>query len=130
VVRRLIDPTELAIDMHPDAERQHARYLADVPAPSVIALNTIAAAEAVNHFMLATTGLHTDDHDHAAVLHRPRSRDRDLVEPRRDTCCPACGAAGHLPTAAPPLANGSEPKICWSPTTWGLVVALLACRET
>lgn len=41
----LIDSTELAIGMHPDAERQHARYLTDVPAPSVIALNTIAAAQ-------------------------------------------------------------------------------------
>jgi hypothetical protein len=45
----LIDPTELAIDMHPDQERHAARYIDEVPAPSVIALNNLAAAEAVDH---------------------------------------------------------------------------------
>lgn len=87
----LIDPTELAIDMHPDQEREQARYIDEVPAPSVIALNNLAAAEAVNHFMLAATGLHTNNTDCATALHRPRSRDRDLLEPRQDNECPACG---------------------------------------
>ncbi|TQM84510.1 molybdopterin/thiamine biosynthesis adenylyltransferase [Saccharothrix saharensis] len=86
----LIDATELAIDMLPDAERERARYVAGVPAPSVIALNTLAAAEAVNHFMLAVTNLHHDDTGQAAVLHRPRSRDRDLQNPRRNPLCPTC----------------------------------------
>ncbi|MCC8251555.1 ThiF family adenylyltransferase [Saccharothrix sp. NEAU-S10] len=86
----LIDATELAIDMLPDAERERARYVPGVPAPSVIALNTLAAAEAVNHFMLAATNLHHDDTGQAAVLHRPRSRDRDLQNPRHDPQCPTC----------------------------------------
>jgi hypothetical protein len=46
---QLIDPTELAIDMHPEHERQPARYVDDVPAPSVITLNGIATAEALSH---------------------------------------------------------------------------------
>jgi len=86
----LIDATELAIDMLPDGERERARYLSEVPAPSVIALNTLAVAEAVNHFMFAVTGLHHDDVDQAAVLHRPRSRDRDLQNPRQDPQCRSC----------------------------------------
>lgn len=78
----LINSTKLAIDMHPAAERVHARYLEEVPAPSVIALNNVAVAEAVNHFVLAVTGLHTDDADTASVMHRPRSRDCDLLTSR------------------------------------------------
>lgn len=85
----LIDPTELAIDLHPEEERRQARYVAGVEAPSVIALNCLAAAEAADHFMLAVTGLHTDEHDHSSVLHRPRGRERDLVEPSA-AGCPAC----------------------------------------
>ncbi len=41
----LIDPAELAIDMHPGQEREAARYVDEAPAPSVIALNTLAAAK-------------------------------------------------------------------------------------
>ncbi|GAA4004932.1 hypothetical protein GCM10022232_50470 [Streptomyces plumbiresistens] len=39
----LIDPTELAIEMHPETEREHARYIPGVPAPSMLPLNTLAA---------------------------------------------------------------------------------------
>jgi hypothetical protein len=86
----LIDPTELAIDMHPAAERERARYVPGVDAPSVIALNALAAAEAVNHFMLSNMALHTNNTDTAAVIHRPRTRDRDLQIPRQDPACPTC----------------------------------------
>lgn len=92
----LIDPTELAIDMHPDQERKAARYLDEVPAPSVIALNDLAAAEAVNHFMLAAAGLHHHDDDLAWVIHRPRTRERDLLIPRQNPCCPWCTSTGAL----------------------------------
>jgi len=86
----LIDPTELAIEMQPDHERAHARYVDQIPAPSVIALNSIAAAEAVNHFMLAVTNLHTHDRDAADVLHLPRDRNRALQNHRRDPNCHWC----------------------------------------
>jgi molybdopterin/thiamine biosynthesis adenylyltransferase len=92
----LIDPTELAIDMHPDQERQAARYVNEAPAPSVIALNNLAAAEAVNHFMLAVTGLHRDDDDFGWVIHRPRTRERDLLTPRQNPDCPWCSSTGTL----------------------------------
>ena len=54
----------------PQEDREQACYLVDDPAPRVIVLNSVAA-EAGNHVMLAVTSLHADDHDHAAVLHRP-----------------------------------------------------------
>ena len=90
----LIDATELAIEMLPDQERDLARYVDDVPVPSVIALNNLAAAEAADHFMLATTGLHIRDHDLGWILHRPRARDRDLQDPRQDPGCRWCTPAG------------------------------------
>ncbi len=86
----LIDPTELAIEMQPDHERAQARYVDQVPAASVIALNSIAAAEAVNHFMLAVTNLHSQDRDAADVLHLPRDRNRTLHHHRRDPDCHWC----------------------------------------
>ncbi|WP_410580169.1 ThiF family adenylyltransferase [Amycolatopsis sp. lyj-108] len=86
----LIDPTELAIDMHPENERERARYVPGIIAPSVIGLNSLAASEAINHFMLAVTALHSDTLDHATVLHRPRTRDRDLQLPRQDPACAVC----------------------------------------
>lgn len=92
----LIDATELAIDMHPGAERAAARYVTGVPAPSVIALNALAAAEAVNHFMLAVTGLHHDPNDTNSVVHLPRTRERHLQAGRQDAACPWCTASGSL----------------------------------
>jgi molybdopterin/thiamine biosynthesis adenylyltransferase len=86
----LIDPTELAIEMQPENERAQARYVGEVPAPSVIALNSIAAAEAVNHFMLAVTNLQTHDRDPADILHLPRDRSRTLHNHRRDPDCYWC----------------------------------------
>ena len=41
-----------------------------------MAFNAIAAAEAVDYFMLAVTGLHAEDRDYDAIVHEPRYRDR------------------------------------------------------
>jgi len=82
--------------MLPDHERDLARYVEDVPAPSVIALNNLAAGEAADHFMLAVTGLHDDDQDLGWVIHRPRTRDRDFQDPRQDPSCRWCATAGNL----------------------------------
>ncbi|SIR90280.1 ThiF family adenylyltransferase [Micromonospora avicenniae] len=92
----LIDPTELAIDMHPEHERAAARYVAGVPAPSVIALNGLVAMEAINHFMLATTGMHHDAGDTTSTIHLPRQRKRSAQLPRQDEHCPWCSPHGHL----------------------------------
>ncbi len=83
----LIDPTELAVEMHSEAEREQARYVPGVPAPSVMPLNTLAVGEALTHFLLASAGLHESDHDPGSVTHRPRIRERHLEEPRQNTRC-------------------------------------------
>jgi hypothetical protein len=93
---QLINATELAIEMLPEQERDLARYVDDVPAPSVIALNNLAAGEAADHFMLAITGLHTEDNDLSWVIHRPRTRDRDLQDQRQDPGCRWCTPDGSL----------------------------------
>jgi hypothetical protein len=46
--------------------------------------------------MLANTMLHIDSTDAPAVLHRPRSRDRDLIVSRHDPMCIACTLNGPL----------------------------------
>ncbi|MFI9580397.1 ThiF family adenylyltransferase [Streptomyces sp. NPDC052236] len=93
---RLIDRTELAIEMHPDSERELARYIPGIPAPSVMPLNTLAVSEALTHFLLASAGLHQDDNDLGAVIHLPRSRERHLQDPRQDTGCRWCTPTGNL----------------------------------
>jgi hypothetical protein len=92
----LIEPTELAIDMHPGQERQAARYVTGVSAPSVITLNGRAAFEAVDHFLLAVTGLHHEPTDTASVIHLPRTRERHLQTVRQDPTCTWCSPAGVL----------------------------------
>ncbi|MGI5243144.1 ThiF family adenylyltransferase [Dactylosporangium sp. CA-139066] len=92
----LIDPTELAIDMHPDAERAAARYVEGVPAPSVIALNGLVTMEGLNQFMFAATGLHDDGGDTAWTMHLPGRRERTPQLPRRDPACRWCSSDGHL----------------------------------
>jgi hypothetical protein len=113
----LIDATELAIEMLPDHERDLARYVDDVPAPSVIALNNLAAAEAADHFMLAVTGLHTDDHDLGWVIHRPCTRDRDFQQPRRDRSCRWCTPTGNLGRGDdrdPARSAANSAQLAWS----------------
>jgi hypothetical protein len=89
----LIDATDLAIDMPATGERRVAQYVPSVPAPSVIALNTLATAEGVNHFMLAVTGLHKTD-DTNSVIQLPRNRERIMVEHGQSRDCEWCA---HLP---------------------------------
>jgi hypothetical protein len=86
----LINATELALDMAPADVRRAARYVDEVPAPSVIALNAVAVAEAVNSFMLGATGLLADD-DAPYVITFPRQADVQLHSPRRDIACSYCG---------------------------------------
>ena len=101
----LIDATDLATETLPDAMRAQARYVADVPAASVMALNAIAAAEAVDHFMLAAAGLHAEDRDYDAITHEPRYRDRVRESPRPRAACRWCsgehGSALALGDAKP-----------------------------
>lgn len=87
----LIDPTELAIDMHSTADREAARYVAGVPAASVISLNAMTASRAVTDFMLSVTNMFQNESDHPDSLLLPRLGQQKLVSVRRESSCPWCG---------------------------------------
>lgn len=89
---RLINPADLAVEMSPEAVREAARYVDDVPAASVIALNAIAVADAVNQFMMSATGLYEDDGSSVPyTITFPRQSRVELHDPRREAECPHCG---------------------------------------
>jgi hypothetical protein len=92
---QLIDPTALAREAKTDAEREAQAYGVEEPNPSVIALNAVSAAHAVNDFMLDYLNLRTEPdilrYEQFSFLNRTRS----LVEPRRDADCSECSRNGQ-----------------------------------
>jgi len=91
---QLIDQNQLAKEAKTDEERKAQAYGVEEPNPSVISLNAISAAHAVNDFLLDYLGLRADSgalyYEHFHFLNGKRN----LVEPRRDTECSECSAAG------------------------------------
>jgi hypothetical protein len=91
---QLIDATALAKEAKTDEERKAQEYGVEEPNPSVISLNAISAAHAVNDFLLdylglrATTGSICYEHFHSL------SQKRDLVQPRKDAGCSECSYQG------------------------------------
>lgn len=86
----LINPTQLAIEAKSDAERKEQAYGVQEPNPSVITLNAVAAAHAVNDFLFDFLGLHANDSD---ALYRHFHFHKDLMQrviPRHDDACPEC----------------------------------------
>ena len=86
----LIDPSLLAIEAKTDEERKAQAYGTDEVNPSVISLNGVAAAHAVNDFMLDYLGLRPEpgllQYEHFHFLDRTRR----LVQPRIDADCSEC----------------------------------------
>ena len=86
----LIDPTQLAIEAKSDTERKQQAYGVQEPNPSVITLNAVAAAHAVNDFLFDFLGLRTGDVEaayHHFHFHRGKVQ---LVIPRRSPECGEC----------------------------------------
>lgn len=101
----LIDPTQLAIEAKSDRERKEQAYGIQEPNPSVITLNAVAAAHAVNDFLFDFLGLRPSDIE-ATYQHFHFHRDiGQRVVPRRDPECRECaqrlamGDAVELPVA-------------------------------
>jgi len=92
----LVDPAMLAIEAKTDRERIEQAYGVAEPNPSVIALNAVSAAHAVNAFMLDYLGLREPDptvqFEHFHFLPRAKV---DRVQPRRDEQCSECSPAGR-----------------------------------
>jgi hypothetical protein len=91
---QLIDSTALATESKSDAERQAQAYGVEEPNPSVIALNAVSAAHAVNDFMLDFLSLRPEPDVLRYEQFHFLKRIRSLVEPRRDAQCPECSQNG------------------------------------
>lgn len=91
---QLIDANELAKEAKTDEERKAQAYGVGEPNPSVISLNAISAAHAVNDFLLDYLGLRPERatlyYEHFHLLKAKHS----LVEPRRDKECSECSRIG------------------------------------
>lgn len=91
---QLIDTTILAKEAKSDAERKAQAYGVEESNPSVITLNAISAAHAVNDFLFDFLALRTNNqglnYEHFYHLKNSRS----LVEPRKDDSCSECSTEG------------------------------------
>jgi hypothetical protein len=91
---QLFDPTELAKEAKSDADRKAQAYGVEEPNPSVISLNAISAAHAVNDFLLDYLSLRAEP---AGVFYEhfhPLQFKRSKVAPRVDDYCSECSPGG------------------------------------
>lgn len=91
---QVINPAKLQTEAQGEAERRAQRYVdePEVVAPSVITLNAVGAAHAVNDFLFYMTGMAEPEASQAYMLHRPRTRQTTWMQPRKDVNCPECGS--------------------------------------
>jgi len=91
---QLIDATQLAKEAKSDEERKAQAYGVEEPNPSVISLNAVSAAHAVNDFLLDYLCLRPEAsqlyYEHFHFLKGTRS----MVEPRKDKECSECSHGG------------------------------------
>lgn len=110
----LISASKLQEEALTSEERRAQRYVdePDIPAPSVITLNAVAAAHGVNDYLFRLTGLRLSRLKEEFVYYEPRTGSSRIEEPRRDHDCVECGEvsvsrfargdATSLPTEEPP----------------------------
>jgi molybdopterin/thiamine biosynthesis adenylyltransferase len=106
----LINPHKLQIEATIAEQADAQKYGTESPAPSVVTLNAIAAADAVNMFQFYMTGLAAPESWDGYLRFRPLSRSMLRDEPRADADCLECGRrsasrfargdAAELPTRA------------------------------
>jgi ThiF family len=89
----LIPPARLNDEALSRAERRAQRYVEDdeVAEPSVITLNILSAAQAVNDLMMMFTGLYEGSVRLGHLINFVRERELNEVEPMVDTQCLDCG---------------------------------------
>jgi hypothetical protein len=90
---QLIDQNQLAKEAKTDEERKAQAYGVEEPNPSVISLNGISAAHAVNDFMLDYLGLRAERALYYEHFHALKGK-QNLVMPRRDEDCTECSQMG------------------------------------
>lgn len=89
----LIPPARLQEEALSERERHQQRYIDDdsVSEPSVITLNAMAAARAVNDMMMMATGLFCEDVTLLHLMEFVRERQLSVVESRFNAACLDCG---------------------------------------
>lgn len=86
-----IEPTQLAMEAKTDEERRAQAYGTQEPNPSVITLNAVSAAHAVNDFLFDFLGLRAEERSSEYVhIHHVRPAFKP-VRARRDEQCRECG---------------------------------------
>ena len=91
---QLIDPTLLAIKSKSDFERSQQAYGTQQPNPSVITMNAISGAHAVNDFLFDFLGLRPESEGGAFQhFHFTKKISSDVI-PRKDQDCIECGKVG------------------------------------
>ena len=85
-----IDPTRLAIEAKSDAERKAQAYGVQEPNPSVITMNAVAAAHAVNDFLFDFLDLRSVNAARGYHHFHFLTGVAQHVVPRRDSHCPEC----------------------------------------
>ena len=86
----LVNPTRLAEEAASPRQRAAQRYVADVPAPSVITLNAVAAAHAVNQYLFATLELQEMPEEVHWLKYRPADPYTTIELPRQTQGCSEC----------------------------------------
>lgn len=89
---QLIDANALAKEAKTDAERKAQAYGVEEANPSVISLNAVAAAHAVNDFLLNYLSLRPEPESLEYEEFHFLKGTRSLVEPRKDADCPECSS--------------------------------------
>ena len=95
----LIDQTRLAEEGASPQQQLAQRYIEEVPAPSVITLNAVAAAYAVDDYLFTTVGLTERDTTADWIRHHPLQRHLARQRTRHEADCTECVgrlAAGRL----------------------------------
>jgi ThiF family len=89
----LISPSRLQEEALTETERHRQHYIEEstIHAPSVITLNAVASAHAVDDYLFSVTGLLACGTTNAYRRFLPREADFMLDEPRRDPDCTECG---------------------------------------
>ena len=95
----LIDQTRLAEENASPQQQAAQRYIEEVPAPSVITLNAVAAAHAVDDYLFTTVGLTERDTQADWIRHHPLRGHFARQRTRHEAECTECVgrlAAGRL----------------------------------
>lgn len=87
---QLIDATKLAEEWKTDHERLDQQYGTSTPNPSVITMNSVSAAHAVNDFLFYFTGLNRSDERPPYLRFDHLSGSPRFEEPRRSPTCTEC----------------------------------------